>query len=48
MNKVFNDSQVQQQLNEIEKQRKIRQKWRFTIYGGIAVIVVILSLIIGK
>lgn len=48
MNHVFSDTQVQQRLEEIETQRKIRHKWKFGIYGGIALIVIVLSLIIGK
>ena len=48
MNKVFNDPQVQQRLEEIEIQRKIRRKWKFGIYGGVTLIVVVLSLLIGQ
>ena len=48
MNKVFNDSQVQQQLNEIEKQRKIRRTWQIGIYIGITTLLFIGALIFNK
>lgn len=48
MNRVFNDPDVQKRLDEIESQRKIRRKWKFGIYGGITLIVTILSLLIGQ
>ncbi|MFO0764165.1 MAG: DUF3137 domain-containing protein [Candidatus Gracilibacteria bacterium] len=43
MNKVFNDPQVQQRLEEIEIQRITLQRWKYGIYG-----IIILSSIAGS
>lgn len=33
LNGLFQDPIIQKQLEDIEEQRKIRQKWKYAIYG---------------
>jgi hypothetical protein len=33
LNGLFMDPTIQQQLEDIEEQRKIRQKWKYIVYG---------------
>lgn len=33
LNGLFSDPTIQQQLETIEEQRKIRQKWKYAVYG---------------
>jgi hypothetical protein len=33
LNALFQDPIIQKQLEDIEEQRKIRQKWKYVVYG---------------
>ncbi|NRH21195.1 DUF3137 domain-containing protein [Candidatus Gracilibacteria bacterium] len=48
LNGLFTDPTIQQQLENIEEQRKIRQKWKYAIYGGCTILTVFLSFIFGS
>ena len=48
LNGLFQDPIVQKQLEDIEWQRKIRQKWKYAIYGGCTLLAVGLSLLLGQ
>ncbi len=48
LNGLFQDPVIQKQLEDIEWQRKIRQKWKYAIYGGCTLLAVGLSLLFGQ
>ena len=48
LNGLFQDPIIQKQLEDIEQQRKIRQKWKYAIYGGCTLLAVGLSLLFGQ
>ncbi len=45
LNWLFQDPIIQKQLEDIEEQRKIRQKWKYVIYGWCTGLALILSLV---
>jgi len=45
LNTLFQDPIIQKQLEDIEEQRKIRQKWKYVVYGWCTVLAFILSLV---
>ena len=47
LNGLFMDPTIQQQLEDIEEQRKIRQKWKYIVYGWSTIITLIFSFILG-
>lgn len=47
LNGLFTDPTIQQQLGNIEEQRKIRQKWKYLVYGGCTILTLGLSYIFG-
>lgn len=48
LNGLFADPIIQKQLEDIEVQRKIRQKWKYVIYGVCTILAVVLSLFLGQ
>lgn len=47
LNGLFQDPIIQKQLEDIEEQRKIRQKWKYAIYGWCTLLTLFLSYIFG-
>lgn len=47
LNGLFQDPIIQKQLEEIEEQRKIRQKYKYIIYGWCTLLALFLSFILG-
>lgn len=46
LNWLFSDPIIQQQLENIEEQRKIRQKWKYLVYGGCTILAIVIFWII--
>jgi len=47
LNGLFTDPTIQKQLEDIEEQRKIRQKWKYLVYGGCSILTLGLSYVFG-
>jgi Protein of unknown function (DUF3137) len=47
LNWLFQDPTIQKQLEDIELQRKLRQKWKYVIYGWCTILAIGLSLLFG-
>ena len=48
LNSLFSDPTIQKQLEDIEEQRKIRQKWKYAVYGWCSVLTLGLSFLLGN
>ncbi len=44
LNGIFSDPSIQQKLEEIEAQRKLRAKWKIAVYGITFLVGLLLSL----